>query len=719
MISKSISRYRIVSKIASGGMGSVYLAQDTKLERSIALKVLPPDVAADPGVLARFRQEARAIAAVNHPNIVVIHSVEEVGDTNFITMELIEGRTLSDVMTDQVIDLPFFFDIAVPLASALEAAHAQGVTHRDLKPANIMITHTGKVKVLDFGLAKMVRAESEDPVEEARTETLLVENLILGTPNYMAPEQVRSDPADNRSDIFAVGAVMYHLITGQRPFNGQTTTEIMAAVLRDTPAPAVTVNPDCPPRLSSLIERCLAKDPGERFQDVSELRVQLEELRDQVAQEAEVHIHSIAVLPFADMSPQKDQEHFCTGIAEEIINALAGVDRLKVVSRMSSFQYRDLGGDTREIGRKLGVHTLLEGSVRKAGNKLRIITQLIDVSDGCHIWSQRFDRDLRDIFEVQDEIAQSIVKVLRLTIDPEREKHLVEVRTNDPAAYDFYLRGREFFRRWGKRNIQIAQRMFYQASAIDPDFASAHAGLADTYSYLFMYINSSPENLEQADRNSAKALELDPALAEAHASRGLALSLSKVHEAAARSFHTAIDLDPHLFEAYYFFARDLVVQGKYEEAITYYDKAHEASPDDYQIPILQAQIYNALDRTEEEKKANRLGMELAEKAILLNPEDARACYMGAGAMIRLGQEKRGLQWAKRALALDPDDPAILYNVACNLSGLGQIDEAIDCLERTVKVGAAYKDWMMNDTDLDPLRKEERFKALVASLDQPD
>jgi serine/threonine protein kinase/Tfp pilus assembly protein PilF len=719
MISQSISRYRIVSKIASGGMGSVYLARDTKLERSIALKVLPADVASDPGVLARFRQEARAIAAVNHPNIVVIHSVEEVGETNFITMELIEGRTLSDIMADQAIDLTFFFEIAVPLASALEAAHAQGVTHRDLKPANIMITHAGQLKVLDFGLAKMVRPGSKDPAEDARTETLIAEDLILGTPNYMSPEQVRSGPADNRSDIFAVGAVMYHLVTGQRPFNGQTATEIMAAVLRDTPVPAVTVNPDCPPRLSSLIERCLAKDPGKRFQDVSEVRIQLEDIRDQVAQEAEGIIHAIAVLPFADMSPQKDQEHFCTGIAEEIINALAGVDQLKVVSRMSSFQYRDLGGDTREIGRKLGVSTLLEGSVRKAGSKLRIITQLIDVSDGCHIWSQRFDRDLRDIFEVQDEIAQSIVKVLRLTIDPDREKHLVEVRTDDPAAYDFYLRGREFFRRWGKRNIQIAQRMFYQASAIDPDFASAHAGLADTYSYLFMYINSSPENLEQADRNSALALELDPALAEAHASRGLALSLSKVHQAAARSFHTAIELDPHLFEAYYFYARDLVVQGQYEEAIKYYDKAHEASPDDYQIPILQAQIYNALDRTEEEEKANRLGMELAEKAILLNPEDARACYMGAGSMIRLGQEKRGLQWAKRALALDPDDPAILYNVACNLSGLGQVEEAIDCLERTVKVGAAYKDWMMNDTDLDPLREEERFKALVASLGRPD
>ena len=212
--------------------------------------------------------------------------------------------------------------------------------------------------------------------------------------------------------------------------------------------------------------------------------------------------------------------------------------------------------------------------------------------------------------------------------------------------------------------------MFNQASALDPAFASAHAGLADTYSYLFMYINSSPENLEQADQNSARALELDPALAEAHASRGLALSLSKNHEAAARSFHTAIDLDPHLFEAFYFFARDLVVQGRYEDAVVYYDQAHAVSPDDYQIPILQAQIHHSLGRTEEEEKANRLGMELAEKAILLNPEDARACYMGAGAMIRLGQEKRGLQWAKRALALDPDDPAILYNVACNLSGPG-------------------------------------------------
>jgi serine/threonine protein kinase len=303
MISQNISRYRIVSQIASGGMGSVYLATDTKLERSIALKVLPPDVASDPGVLARFRQEARAIAAVNHPNIVVIHSVEEVGDTHFMTMELIEGQTLADIMTGQMVDLDFFFEIAIPLTSALEAAHAQGVTHRDLKPANIMVTEAGMVKVLDFGLAKMVRTDADADRSNARTETLMVEDLILGTPNYMPPEQVRSQPADNRSDIFSVGAIMYHLITGQRPFQGQTTTEILASVMRDTPTPVININPGCPSQLGDLIGRCLAKEPEERFQDVSQLRGQLEEIRDLVAQESEGPIHSIAVLPPFIRSP--------------------------------------------------------------------------------------------------------------------------------------------------------------------------------------------------------------------------------------------------------------------------------------------------------------------------------------------------------------------------------------------------------------------------------
>jgi adenylate cyclase len=464
-----------------------------------------------------------------------------------------------------------------------------------------------------------------------------------------------------------------------------------------------------------VIERCLAKDPDQRYQSAVELREDLREVRRLTAGRDEP-VHAIAVLPFADMSPQQDQEHFCTGIAEEIINALTRIPRLKVVSRMSSFQYRELGADSREIGRKLGVTTLLEGSVRKAENQLRVMAQLIDVADGCHIWSQRFDRPPSDIFAVQDEIAQSVVKALQLTMAPEQGPALVNVGTSDPAAYDFYLRGRDFFRRWGKRNTQIAQRMFRQAIELDPRFAMAHAGLADTYSYLYMYINSSAANLDEANRCSERALDLDPALAEAHAARGLALSLGRRHEAAERSFRTARELDPNLFEAWYFAARDCVVQGRYEEAAALYAKAAAASPSDYQIPILTAQIHHALGNGEEEAACNRRGMELAETAILANPEDARACYMGAGAMIRLGQKERGLKWARRALALDPDDPAILYNVACSYAGLGLLDEAIDCLAGTVQVGAAYKDWMLNDSDLDPLRGQPRFQALLDSLD---
>ena len=743
MIGQALARYRIDAEIATGAMGTVYHAHDSELDRSVALKVLPERFAADPARLTRFRREARALAAVNHPNIVVIYSVEEADGLHFLTMELVDGQTLTEVIAAGV-TLEEFFAIAIPLAAALEAAHAQGITHRDLKPANVMLTTDGQVKVLDFGLAKLVSRQPElaartgkaaaaaagagtvamtGPMAEAMagpmeiaalTETTITGAAVLGTPRYMSPEQARGEEADARSDIFSAGALLYHLLTGQKPFRGDTGVEVLAAVLRDDPPPAASLQPGCPPQLSRLLDLCLAKHPEARIASAGELRRVLEETRQRA--ETEVHpLQSIAVLPFADLSPDKDQEHFCAGIAEEIINALTRLDGLKVASRMSSFQYRDLGGNCREIGRQLGVTVLLEGSVRKAGNRLRITTQLIDVADACHIWSQRFDREIEDIFQVQDEIARSVVTALRVAIAPDLRRRLVDVRTHNATAYDVYLRGRDFFRRWGKRNIEIAQRMFQQAVELDPLFASAHAGLADTYSYLYMYINSSEENLEEADRNSARALEIDAALAEAHAARGLALSLSRNHEAAARAFGTARELDSNLFEAYYFAARNCVVQGEYEEAVTFYQQAAEVSPADYQIPILMAQIQQALGETDEVEKSNRRGMELAEKAILLNPEDARACYMGAGAMIRLGQQERGLKWARRALALDPDDPAILYNVACSLAGLGEIEEAIECLERTVKVGAAYKDWMENDTDLDPLREHPRFQALVTSL----
>lgn len=715
MIGRDLNRYRILEKLSAGGMGDVYVALDTKLGRRVALKVLPPELAEDPARLSRFREEAGALASLNHPGIVVIHSVEEQDGLHFITMELVSGRSLALLISSKVLDAEGVLGIAVPLCEAVAAAHVQGVAHRDLKPANIMVTDEGRVKVLDFGLAGAVPLPEDgrdaDPADERRS----TRERILGTPDYMSPEQIRGERPGPAGDVHALGVILYEMITGRLPFAAESVADTFAAVLRDRPKAPAELIPSCPVELSRIVERCLAKAPDERYATAGELHEALAEVAASLAGGARDVVHSIAVLPLSDLSADGDQRHICDGIAEEMIIALSRIDRLAVASRTSSFRYRDSGADSRAIGRELGVRYLLEGSVRRAGDRLRVTVQLIDVEDGYQTWSERFEREIRDVFELQDEIAARVVRSFKLTLAADDVDELINRRTGDPLAYEDYLKGRYFFLRWGKRNVDIALRMFSQAIERDPDFASAHAGLADSYAYLYMYINSSEENLEAADQYSLRALDLDPDLAEAHASRGLALSLRGRHDEAEAEFDAAIDLDSNLFEAYYFAARGHVVQGHYNRAVEHYRLAAQASPDDYQVHILMAQIFNSLGREAEAEQSNRRGMELAEKAILLNPEDARACYMGAGAMVRLGQRDRGLKWADRALAIDPDDPAILYNVSCSYAVLGSHDKAIDCLERTVKVGASYKHWMENDSDLDPLRGHPRFQALLASL----
>lgn len=719
MIGQTLGRYRIVEKLGAGGMGEVFAAEDLELRRRIALKVLAPEVAADPQQLSRFRREACALASLNHPGIVVIHSVEEVDGLHFLTMELVEGRSLAAMLAAGALAPPAFFNVATPLADAIAAAHVQGVVHRDLKPANVMVTTSGAVKVLDFGLARAVERVRPPCGADSETERVLTRETILGTPDYMAPEQIRGEPPGTASDVYALGVIFYEMITGTRPHVAANVPELFASVLRDRPRPPAAWAPACPAPLSRLIERCLARDPRERFPTARVLRDELDQLARRYRSGARDPVQSIAVLPFNDLSSDGDLHHLCDGIAEEIIGALSHINGLAVAARMSSFRYRDPAGDCRDIGRELGVRFLLEGSVRRDGGRIRVNAQLVSVADGYQLWSERYDRDLRDLFAVQDDIAARIVNSFRLTMNAGSGRSRRRGRTADAVAYEDYLKGRYFLRRWGKRNVEIAIRLFSQAIKRSPGFAAAHAGLADAYGYLYMYIASSEANLDAADRSSLRALELDDALAEAHASRGLALSLRRRHAEAAREFAAARTLDHNLFEAPYFQARDCVVQGLYDQAIEHYRQATLASPEEYQVPILMAQVYQTLGREEEARTANRVGLELAEKAILANPEDARACYMGAGAMIRLGQRERGQRWAERALAIDPDDPAILYNVACAHAGLDNPERAIECLERTVKAGASYREWMENDSDLDPLRGDERFKALLASLGDPE
>jgi TolB-like protein/Flp pilus assembly protein TadD len=421
---------------------------------------------------------------------------------------------------------------------------------------------------------------------------------------------------------------------------------------------------------------------------------------------------SIAVLPFVDMSPDKDQDYFCEGMAEEIINALTSVKGVHVASRTASFQFKGETTDIREIGERLNVNTVLEGSVRKAGERLRVMAQLIKVKDGYHIWSEGYDRDLRDVFAIQKEIAENIVQAFQLTLSPTEEQAIKISPTSNVEAYDYYLRGRKFFYQHSRQGFNQAREMFSRAIELDPGYALAHAGLADCFASIYMYADSSVSNRLQAETASRLALELDPKLAQAHASRGLALSLSKRYEEAEQAFEAAIRLDPKLFEAYYFYARDSLAQGNFEKAVTSFEAACRVRPEDYQSPALLAQAYIGLGRKEEAVKAKWRALDLIETHLERNPEDARALYLGAAGLIELGKTEQGLDWASRALAMGPDDALILYNVACVYSHAGAPDLALDCLERSVARGMAHKEWMEHDTDLDPLRDQPRFKALL-------
>ncbi len=424
---------------------------------------------------------------------------------------------------------------------------------------------------------------------------------------------------------------------------------------------------------------------------------------------------SVAVLAFSDISPARDQEYFCDGISEEIINNLTRIKDLRVASRTSSFMFKGKSEDIRSIGKKLNVSAVLEGSVRKAGDRLRITAQLINVKDGYPLWSDQYDRELKNVFAIQEEIARSIAATLKITLTPKESNAIGKIPTSDLRAYDYYLRGKQFFYQYTRKGIEFAQKMFSQAIELDRDFARAYAGIADCGSYLYMHAGNHDTHCEQADSNSRKALDLDPDSAEAHASRGVALSLKEKYAESEKEFKTAIRLDPMLFEAYYFYARSSFAQGELEKAIELYEKSSEVNPHDYQAPLLVAQIYSDIGQHQKAKAARLRGVQVAEERLRMNPDDVRALYMGANGLVALGECERGVEWANQALAMDPDEPMVLYNVACIQSLAGLFNDALDSLEKAVEKGLAHKGWLEHDSNLDPLRPHSRFKQLVKRL----
>jgi serine/threonine protein kinase/Flp pilus assembly protein TadD len=706
MIGKTISHYKIIEKLGEGGMGVVYLAEDTKLKRKVAIKFLPRNISSNKEDRKRFEIEAQAAAALNHPNIAHIYAIEEADDEIFIVMEYINGIELKEKISSGPIQFDEAINIAIQIAEGLDVAHKKGIVHRDIKSSNIMITEESKAKIMDFGLAKII---SEPELTKIGS--------TVGTAAYMSPEQTKGEEVHHRTDIWSFGVVMYEMLTGELPFKGDYEQATIYSILNEDPRSIGELRHDTSSLLTQIIQKTLQKNPVDRYQTTKDIIEKLNAVNKPGSSNDDKNVtQTIAVLPFANMSNDKEQEYFCDGMAEDIINDLTHLEGLHVVARTSSFAFKNKNLDIREIGMKLSAHSIVEGSVRKAGNHLRITAQLINVSDGYHLWSERYDRDFEDVFAIQDEIAKNIVQALEIKLSKREKRVLGKIKTQDVQAYDYYLHGRNFFYKGQRKSIEFALEMFSNAISKDPDYALAYAGIADCSSWFFMYVDGDNKYLEKSLSASQKAIELDSESAEAHSARGLAISLSNRFEDAEEEFETSISLNPNLFVTYYFFARICFVQGKLEKAAQLFEQACIVNPEDYQSSLLLGNTYKGLKLIDKSHSAFRRGLEIAKRHLELNPDDARAIYLSAHGLIELGEKEKGLEWANRALATDPDDPVILYNISCAYALLGRVEEAISYLEKALKIGYTSKEWIEFDSYLDSIRNHPRFQKALKKLD---
>lgn len=736
MIGQTISHYQIVQKLGGGGMGVVYSARDTSLDRSVALKFLASEALLEKFSLDRFLREARTAASLNHPNICTIHEIGETAEGHpFIVMELLEGDVLKTLISGKALPTDRLLDIATQVSEALDHAHSRGITHRDIKPANIFITRAGQAKVLDFGLAKICSSLGVSPETDpstgsrrsaaSRDDTLTTPGTSMGTVAYMSPEQARGDPLDSRSDLFSFGSVLYEMATGSQAFRGQTSAVIFDAIFNSTPTAASSMNLDLPEAIDGIVGKALEKDRELRYQSAAELRADLKRLKrdldsgksnlsGRITSYVAAHTaadrtqNSVAVLYFENLSSAKEDEYLRDGMTEDIITELANIRNLKVFPRPALLPYRDKPVTAPQVGRELNAAYVLGGSLRRSGNRLRITAQLVETNTGHALWARRFDREMDDVFEVQDEIARSIAQAFRINLSPQEEQKIASKPTQNSLAYDYYLRGRSYARR---ESLEFALQMYEQAIKLDPNFALAHAGIAYICGIIHEVREHDRKWVERGEAACNQALQLDPNLAEALVARARISYSQRKHEEAIEFAKRAIALKPDCDGVYNVLGRAYFASGRFQEATELIDKAIEANGDDYNVFVPIVNSLQCLGRTEELARYREMEIRSLEHQLELVPEDVRARSLLAADYASLGRAEDAVRHLEMTVALRPNDSNILYNAACSYAVLGKRPEALDLLRRSLAAGYANFDWPRQDPDLNSIHADPEFLAL--------
>jgi non-specific serine/threonine protein kinase len=722
MIGKRVSHYDILKPLGSGGMGVVFEAEDSKLGRRVAVKFLPKELAGDPQSLERFQREARAASALNHPNICTVFAIDQHDGDHFIVMELLEGESLAVRLARQRYEIGELVDAAIQIADALESAHAKGIVHRDIKPANVFANPRGQVKILDFGLAKIEQTRARSDASAHAETHLTTAGTAMGTVSYMSPEQARGQLTDARTDLFSVGTLLYQMATGVLPFAGDTTATVFDAILNRDPAPPSDVVPGLPAEFGRILDKALEKDRTLRYQTAAELKTDLIRLKRDLESgrrraapdsgaTAAADTASVAVLYFENLSGVKEDEYFRDGITEDIITELSKIRGLRIFPRATVLVYRDKSVTPQQVGRELSASYVLGGSLRRAGNRLRITTQLMDARTNFPLWSERYDRQMEDVFELQDEIARKIAEALRVTLTPQEQAELAAKPTDNLQAYDLYLRGKSYARRWTRQDLEFARQMFDNAVSLDSGFALAYAATANVCALHHYLYGRDPAWMERAQAAAERATALGPGLPEVAVAQAWVLYAGGHLEDAVNIVKQAIGRKPDCEGGYYLLGRALFSMGRYQELADLAEKAIEASGEDYNVfsPIQNA--LGALGKTDALRNMRQRRTQAIESHLRKVPEDVRARMMLGIDYAIAGRTEDAMREVNIATLLRPDEAMVLYNAACAYCTMDKIPDAISALRKSWEAGYRDAVWTRRDPDLVKLHGHPEFERL--------